>query len=112
MGLQRCQHHSGELDGNTEYGGDGKDAEVPHRNDGSISGMAGAKTGTAAGDALLAALAGGAGGDGPIELDTALLYSPVSTADNASRTPAASEPDTGCRHTASMVSRWVDSLPF
>ena len=57
------------------------------------SGAGGPRRGRAAGDALLAALAGGAGVDGPIELDTCMLYSPASTSghtpDEAAGTPPA-----------------------
>ena len=52
----------------------------------------GAWAGTAAGDALLAAMAAVADAEGPIELDTAMLYSPVSTDGQLSNTPAPPEP--------------------
>ena len=51
-----------------------------------------AGTGTAAGDALLAAFAAGAGADGPIELDTSMLYSPASTSGQHSNAAEPPEP--------------------
>lgn len=74
-------------DGRLTETGNASGVEQQQEQDPDHDGGRDAWAGTAAGDALLAAMAAGADADGPIELDTFMLYSPISTADQLSNGP-------------------------